>query len=246
MKYYVKQVDPAYQESPLDFIDWGDIMYPDLVLTGNRDYKEQTVPAFDLWRNNWADAADHMAALDAREDARCTDPEFDPDDWNIFYETVREIIEEFFPPATSRGPYSDQEIDRWKVILKDMSTCPTSEEYRPTLVALDLITGGNWKLKTLRGCIQGDWQECYYDSEKYTDDEIRSIEIEYFNLGTKWIVHDEETTPQNPDEISGYSCYVYGSDYRKELSEIIGCNPDELVVYKYTVEVCKAVYELEE
>lgn len=246
MKYYVKQVDPAYQESPLDFIDWDDTMYPALVLTGNRDYKEQTVPAFDLWRNNWADAADHMAAWDAREDARCTDPEFDPDYWNLCYDTEREIIEDLLHPQPSRGPYSEEEITRWKVILKDMSACPTSEEYRPTLIALDLITGGNWKLKTLHGCCQGDWQDCYYDSFQYGTTDIDLLEIAYFNLGTEWIVHDNDSIPQHPDDVCGYSCYVYGYDYRKELAEIIGCDPADLVIYKYAGEVRKAVYTLDE
>lgn len=240
MKYYVKQVDPAYQESPLDFIDWDDT----LVLTGNRNYKKRTVPAFDLWRNNWADAAEHMAAWDAR----CTDHTFDEDDFDCWYDTIREIIEDFLPPQPTRGPYSEEEITRWKVILHDMNTCPISEAYRPTLDALNLITGGDWKLRTLHGCCQGDWQDCYYDSLQYDTTDIDLLEIAYFNLGTEWIVHDDDCDcdVEGPEDISGYSCYVYGCDYRKELAEIIGCDPTDLVIFKYAGEVRKAVYTLDE
>lgn len=230
MKYYVKQVDPAYQESPIDYV-----MHPSLVLTGNRDYKEHTVPAFDLWRNNWPDSVGYLVDLESADEED-----------ELYYTTVREIVEDLLPPQPNRGPYSDEEIGRWKSVLKDMQNCPVSEEYRPTLIALDLITGGNWKLKTLHGCCQGDWQECYYDSFQYGTTDIDLLEIAYFNLGTEWIVHDEDSTPQHPDDIRGYSCYVYGSDYRKELAEIVGCDPDDLVIYKYAGEVRKAVYELDD
>lgn len=44
MKIYARQIAPEYQESPLFYED----MFPDnMIVSGNRHYKEHTTPTFD-------------------------------------------------------------------------------------------------------------------------------------------------------------------------------------------------------
>lgn len=52
IKAYAKQMNPAYQESPLYIFD----EYPEnLIVYGNRDYKSHTIPVFDCLMDHYED-----------------------------------------------------------------------------------------------------------------------------------------------------------------------------------------------
>lgn len=236
-KVYVRQVPPEYQESPLFFIEWNEETHPGLVVTGNKDYHSHTVPVWDKWHDNWFDAVDFISSIEEYLYAQDNDPDFDPDDWSLWYESYRGVIEDLLPPQPERGPYTDEEIDKWVEVLVDIKTCDYSAEYRPTLNALKLLTGHEWDTRTIRGSCQSEWQECYWDTTMWTDEAIKEIEVEYFNEGVEWCIHDEDTIPNGPDEIDGYYAYTHGwneEDIRKELAEIAGCQPEDLVIYKHS------------
>jgi hypothetical protein len=111
---------------------------------------------------------------------------------------------------------------------------------------LNALTGGNWIQTTIRGCCQSDWQDIIYDSEKYTRDDIQRLEIEYFNTGSEWIIHDENTEPKTPDEISGYSVYCYGwngEQIRAEIADAAGVKPEDVVLFKFSGYTQTAKYE---
>lgn len=230
-KVYVRQVPPEYQESPLLMTEWDEVTHPGLVVRGNPDYHVHIIPVWSTWQDNWEYAWDSIQEFE---------PSFDgePADLDLLeYKTVREVIEDLLPPQPERGPYTDAEIDKWVEVLKDMNDCPPSEEYRPTLNAMKLLTGHEWNMRTIRGSCQHEWQECYYDTTMWTDEAIEEIEIEYFNEGAEWCIHDEDTIPNGPDEIEGYYAYTHGwreEDIRKELAEIAGCQPEDLVIYKHS------------
>ena len=62
------------------------------------------------------------------------------------------------------------------------------------------------------------------------------LEVDYFNLGTEWIIHDESSEPETPDEISGYSVYCYGwnaDQIRAELANVAEVDPDAVIMYEY-------------
>lgn len=246
-KIYVKQINPEYQESPVnmmlsDFVTMDD-NFPGLILVGNRVFHEYTNSMYDKWNDNWEDALDNLCALEEFKYNRDNDLEFNPDDYILDYKTKREIIEDFFK---SEHEYTDAEIEQWCNILHDMETCYQSEEYRLTLNALDLITGHKWDYATLRGCCQGDWQECYYDTALWSKEAIAEFECEYFNLGTEWVVHDRDTEPSSVDDIEGYAIYTHdfkSNSTREELAQLIGCAEEDLVIYKYVGERRVPVYE---
>lgn len=109
--------------------------------------------------------------------------------------------------------------------------------------ALTLITGNEWKIRQIHGCVQGDWAECLYDSTVITEEDLKRFECEYFNLGTEWLVPESyQCDPE--DEVPVNSLYCHTSDNeeaRKEIAESIGCDisevvlgiPEKVVIYKY-------------
>lgn len=237
MKYYAKQVPPEYQTSPIDYTGWDEVMYPDLVLTGNRDYNEHTTEAWDKLMDNWEDCRADIRELLDYQDAKDNDDDFDEDDWYINHDSVREIIEDYLPPMSTRGPYTDKEISKWLEVLDDANNY-RGEPFRSREArcrALDLITGGNWGWKLLYGSSQSDMITCYFDKNTWRYEGIRQLEAEYFNMGTEWIVHDGPDAPSSPEDICGcsYYCIEYGEDLRKELAELVGCDPEELVMYEF-------------
>ena len=54
-------------------------------------------------------------------------------------------------------------------------------------------------------------------------------------MGTEWIVHDGPDAPNTPEDIEGcsYYCVEYGDALKKELAGMIGCAPEELIMYKF-------------
>lgn len=101
---------------------------------------------------------------------------------------------------------------------------------------LSLVTGQPWQWSIIRGCCQGDWQEVFYPVNEWSREALAAFEVEYFNTGSEWIIHDEENAPEGPEDISGYSCYIVASTeegIRKELAEMAGCVPSDLVMWAF-------------
>lgn len=95
------------------------------------------------------------------------------------------------------------------------------------------MTGIEYQVKTIRGCCQGDWNYLYCPAT-YDAKTIECIETEYFNTGSEYMVHDDDTDPEGPENITGYCVYVHewtDDGIRKELANCIGCNPEDLVIY---------------
>jgi hypothetical protein len=60
--------------------------------------------------------------------------------------------------------------------------------------------------------------------------------MEYFNTGSEWIIHDEESEPETVKDISGYSvyCYSWNTDgIKKEIADAAGSDPDDVILYEF-------------
>ena len=97
--------------------------------------------------------------------------------------------------------------------------------------AMELLTGEKWDRTTIRGYCQGDWQDVYFPTAKYSADDLRILEIEYFNLGTEWeIIYTEA-----PDDAYCAYCYTDTDDrIRAEIASIAGSAPDDVTLQKFT------------
>ena len=207
MKVYAKQVNPAYQESP---IYWSDCLPEGIVFTGNRDYETHTIPAWDKLDN-----------VDEVIDS------YGPEEW---YRNITEALNDLVPRDDGKG-YNTRQVHEWKKLLDEWDIA--DDECKAA--ALSLITGKKYDYTTLRGYSQGEWIDIFYPVEEWDKQALYNLEADYFNTGTEWIIHDEETDPETPEDISGYSVYCYGwntDNIKEEIKEITGA--EEVVLYEYS------------
>lgn len=222
MKIYAKQVPPEYQESPL-FL--GDEFWPDnIILDGNRDYNAHTTPLYDRIVSAYEDAAREIENIDLKNGYAA-------------YNNATEAINDYFPPLEYRGkPYNTRDIHRIREALRLYGTRKHyNGEY--ILEMLEAITAETWHTGTIRGCCQGDWQTIYYPVKAWSTEAITIFETEYFNTGSEWIIHDENTDPDGPEDITGFSVYCHGwntEDIKREIIDAYGATDAEVILYKHT------------
>jgi len=82
--------------------------------------------------------------------------------------------------------------------------------------------------------------------DDWSREALAAFETMYFNTGSEWIIHDEENTPEGPEDISGYSCYIVADTeegIRKELAAVAGCAPSDLVIWAFDEFIRVAQYK---
>lgn len=222
MKIYARQVSPEYQESPLFH---GDEFFPENInVYGNDHYNEHCSELFNrVWNVLY-----HGELLDAWEDLN---------NGSGWYNSWAEALEDLMPPEGRAAYTRDERKNKIPELLKRFSECPSSMEESIICEVLEVVTGKSWSYRMIRGCCQGDWQKILYPSDEWTSESLEVFETEYFNTGSEWIVHDEDTEPENPDDISGYSVYCIGWNDDKIKAEILeaagGSSEDEVILYKF-------------
>ena len=95
---------------------------------------------------------------------------------------------------------------------------------KPAAAALSVVTGQTWRYKEICGSCQDEWNIVYYRPELWSEEALRTFEIEYFNEGTEWRVQDE----------NGEDIYIYTHEYgreKKEIAEALGVNTADIVLY---------------
>lgn len=191
MTIYAKQVPPELQESPLS-LDCYELT--DCNIFGNRTYEEHVSPTFDRLRD----------ALECYEGG--LQEAWDDLQEGHGYNSWADALDDLVPPE-GRGPYTRAERLEWYDLIYDASYNfdNTDVLHRVFCRALELMTGHTWGRATLRGSYQGDWQYCIYRADFYNSDALQTLEMEYFNTGTEWMVSTDCT-----DEMSVY-CYSWNA-----------------------------------
>ena len=234
MKYICRQVNPAYQESPMygDMDMWNEI-YDRLFLVPERNCYGVRNDILENFFYNVEEAATKWDTTKERSPYRN-------------YDTITEILNDLLCREDDKK-WNARQAHAWKEILDSWD----EDEESVVLKALDLYYGGDWDSKQIRGCSQGDWALVYFDSSVWPKESIEALETEYFNLGEEWIcsctpITDEEaeeaTEEDTEDEVW---VYVYSWDEegkRKEIAEAIGCNENEVVMFKHCGVVERSVY----
>lgn len=218
MKIYAKQVSPEWQETPL-FIEG---CFPDnIAVCGNRDYNERKPKIFEMVKT----------ALNQGELAEVLE---NINEWKEYYSNVTQAINDYIPSV--KGRYSTNAIHALKRLVSEYSTCSRSEENTILCRVLSIVTGKEWDYKTIRGSSQSDWNEVYYPVKEWSKMALDVFEIEYFNEGTEWIVHEGTNTPKSPEDIEGYSIYCTSwndEGIKKEIAESEGESPENVVLYVF-------------
>lgn len=228
---YARQVPPEYQESTL----FWEGLPEGLEIAGNPQLQRHTSPLFDRLPEILGDLA--RAWYDF------TDGRPAPG-----YDSWAEALADIAPPE-GRPEYTRQERKNdWPAVAMAYfnADCSTTEAYA---AALTLITGQKWDFCTLRGNCQSDWQEFIFCTDLWNRDRLERLESEYFNTGTEWIIHDDDTPPDSPEEINGFSVYCteWNDDgIRREIAEAAACaglNPGAVKLYKFAGFTQIAQYE---
>ena len=213
---YARQVPPEYQESPLF---WDTDINAEIF--GNSHHKGITSDLFDRLPaalENLSCVWDNMRAGEY--------------DGAIWADELRDLV-----PPQGRPDYTREERrDAWPSLLHQYEHSNFRYMNSIYCAALHLITGRAWDVCTLRGCCQGDWQYCIYPADDWDGASLERLESEYFNTGTEWIIHDDENTPDGPEDINGFSIYCTGwndDQIRKEIADAAGGLPEAVKLYKF-------------
>ena len=209
-KVYARQVPWEWQESP-----WDDeqLKIDKAALYGNRSYGRYVFDEFEqvvkaLEEMDWDDVGDDRP-----------------------YSTEQEMLLDYVPPV-GRDSYTNEEIETWKFASQMYNQNYGRNEQWGICMGLTLMLGKEYDYKTLRGSCQSDWIYFIYPTDLYDDEAVRRLETEFFNTGEEWIVHDEDTVPECPEAVNGYTMYVY-DDARKEIAAEAGVAPEDVVLWKY-------------
>lgn len=229
---YCKQVEPEYQESRL--FDEDDMEPEYICVTGNRDYISRTSPLFDrVYR-----------VLQSGELCEALDDLKIGGFYSAWYKNATEAINDWLEPEKPR--YSTGDIHALKELVKAYNECSSREENAILCKVLSVVCGYKWDWRQITGSCQGDWNEVFYPVKDWTEEALTAFEIMYFNEGSEWIIHDEESAPEGPEDITGYSVYCTARNeegIKQELAEAAGVKPEEIIMYAFEGYTRNTVYK---
>lgn len=218
MAIYARQINPAFQESPLAFFEYPD----DLCIFGNRDYTEH-FPGVSgsVWNTLCnGDLLEAWEDLTAGGIGR--------------YDSWAAALADLLPPE-GRSGYTRNERKKIPKLLERFAD--RYEEKDAFCEILEIVTGKRWGWRTIRGCSQSEWNEVIFPVDSWSSEALNQFEAEYFNTGSEWIIHDGDMEPETPEDINGFCCYCYGwnaDQIRDEIRDISGASEDdEIVLYQF-------------
>ena len=222
MKYYARQIAPEYQESPL-FLENsnGEAWEGEFVITGNRDF-------CGLVTEDWKIMTDELPNIEFEIENMDEDEQTEAN--------LIDLVKSYFHFVN----------DEQALEIARLAANPDPDENDYYCSVYTIIAGKEYTWTTIRGCCQGDWQEMFFPAE-YDKKTVEMIETEYFNTGAEYMVHDEDSEPETPEDITGYCVYVHewsDEGIREELANVIGCEPEELAIYN--ISGSYQTYEYEE
>lgn len=201
MKIIAKQIAPEYQNSPLIQFD----EFPENVFVfGNSHYNEH---ATDVFRNI------PYLLDELSEELEYLRKGYKP------HSDLSVILEAF----TGKHDYTRAERLQWVEILDKWIN--TDDENALFCDVLKLLTGDDYTSATIKGCCQGDWQHVIYPAE-YGREWLKSFEIEYFNLGSEWMIGEDDDAPD-------YAIYCTTDNPRQEIADVTGAKPDDVILYAF-------------
>ena len=219
MKIYARQISPDYQESPL-------YLFPDcfpdkIAVCGNRYYTEQKCEVF----------ARVQKTLEAGELADVLE-DFKTCGRSEWYKNVTEAINDLLP--AEKRKYSARDIHALKQLVPMFGTY---DHEKDTLCrVLGVVTGKAWDYKIIRGAVQAEWNEVFYQVDEWSPAALERFEVEYFNTGSEWIIHDGDDAPEDPEEITGPCVYCVAWDndgIREEIAREAGARPEDVILYAF-------------
>ena len=233
MYIYARQIEPEYQESPLC---WGNYdtesSYPEIAIFGNSHFQDHIPEVI----KNVMDVLDRGELCDDLQCIRDRGRGWSRWTWNAYdhYGNATRAILDQLPP-THKKKYSTREIHQLVKLIMEYDG-----DDNDVCAVLSIVTGRPWESGQITGCVQGDWQNVIYPEDVYSRKDLEYLETDYFNTGSEWMIHDEDSIPDEEaegDDISGFCTYVYSwrdEDIAKELlSAACADENDSVIMWSY-------------
>lgn len=232
IKYYAAQVAPEDQDPNFDRCNWWG-----WTVTGNRDYEGFVTAEYNkLFGTTLCGGCLLDEMLDLYQQMK-------DGDRHALYSTLEELLREEL--GDYNRDWTPEQLEQWKEILSFDYSKPGSRlaEENMKCKALSLVCNREYAYKEIHGDCQGDWQRCYYPKDE--ENLLGDLEMQYFNTGEEWDVVDAEElkdrgelTPEDGVNImrmeSIYcSAYIDGFRARENLAEYLGCQPDEIKMWRW-------------
>lgn len=224
MALYARQISPSEQTSPFwDSAEtWDGILLYEPVRKYAVDSHYKSILEV---LQNYFEVSQDIA------DSRCGE-----------YDSIAEYINDV-SPRQDNNPYTEEQLTGWDDAAKSYNF-PKADGYNPysriydemwgICKALSLVSGEEYDWKEIHGCCQGEYNRVIYPESRFSEQDIRNFECEFFNLGTEWCVTDEK--PDSPNEIFGGCIYCHDTDMdsiRREVAECFECDPGDVHLYSY-------------
>ena len=206
---YAKQIDPQYQKSHVDFY------YEELVdgaIYGNNNLTSHVCFDFETLLDSINEMNyDELNGIMDNDEELCDLLYYKFPRFNIFDCSKYNIGE-----AISLGRAILDYID----FKKNEDLCKI----------LTIVSGEEWDWKEIHGSSQSEWNYFFYCKKTWKDEDIAHLEMDYFNLGSEWMVADNE----DMEDLT--YIYCYGSDddsIRKEIANNWGCEPKDVKMLRF-------------
>lgn len=200
-----KQIPPDLQQSPIDltYVEW-----EGMAVDGNSRLKT-------YYCNEYEQTKDFLSYCLSYA-------------WDEAIDTDKQLLTIVKSYLSTRGDISvDVAKKIWNILVEfDNSKLTMSDAI---IKVLSIWCNSPWKVYTIRGSVQGEWQDVYYNSSMFSIKDIETFEKDYFNLGTEWKITDED----NQESWNIY-CYEYDDEkLKKEIAESINHDLSDIVFEKF-------------
>lgn len=226
-KIFAFQVNPEYQESPLNCYE----MFPDNIAVLGNDRMNEHIPkrcekALEALRNDsfWVDVENSERAE---------------------YADVSDVLGDWIPRENGAA-YNASECSAF---AEHLLHGDLDDDVDALAALMALIEGKPWKSRTIRGTCQSDWNEIAYPVDEWPDAALIAFECEYWNMGDEWIVYEVDATALEKidledvtrDDLEGAcemsSCtytHEWGDEKMKnEIAAAFDAAPEDVVLLKF-------------
>lgn len=189
--------------APLDYLDTS--IYFDFaeeakngyvtLISGERNGTDYKSPEWEKLEKIMNDLSDELWDFENPGKAYFTEPA----------KSATEIFRYYLP----NFKYSPRLVHRWKEAVHAWNEHGMEDETACEL--LELYTGKKWDFAGIHGSCQGDFATVYFphieDGTKRKE-WIDELSAYYFGSGVEVEIHDEETKPEEADDVSGFRDYI--------------------------------------
>lgn len=230
-KIVAMQVNPEYQESPLNCYE----MFPDNVAVLGNDRMNENIPkrcekALAALRDDsfWNDI----------ENSKCAE-----------YADAADVLEDWLPRENGAAYNADE----CRAFAERLLRGDLDDDADALAALMSLLEEKPWESRTIRGTCQSDWNEIAYPVDEWPDEALSAFECEYWNTGDEWEVFEidaaalekidlEDVTRDELEEACEMPCYTYTHEWcdekiKIEIAEAFDAAPEDVVLLKFDVYV---------